>query len=53
MFSMSRTWVQYLYNVKQKYPNHIKKSPTEPKDIGKIIILQNIHLVVTEIAFIL
>lgn len=53
MLSMSRLWVQYFHNVKQKYPNHIKKSPTELKDIGKILILQNILLVVTEIALIL
>lgn len=43
-------WVQDFYNVKQKYPNHIKRLPAVLKDIGKIVILQNI--VITEIALI-
>lgn len=42
-----------LCNAKQKYPNHIKKSPTELKDISKFLTLQNILLAVTEIALIL
>lgn len=50
MFSVSKMWVQDFYNVKQKYPNHIKRLPAVLKDIGKIVILQNI--VITEIALI-
>lgn len=50
---MSRMWVQYFYNVKQRYSHRIKKSPTELRDTGKIVILHNILLGVTEIVFIL
>lgn len=40
-------WVKYFYNVKQECQHHIKTSPTEQKDFGKIVIVQNTLQVVT------